>query len=256
MTVRARRRLLWAVLAGVLAASGPVVRAQNAPGSPSASAIPDQSRPELAKRTLKLQNTEYWYEVFSPAGHDNTRELPAVVLLHGAGDQPDPMIAAWQDFALRNEIVLLAPALPPRLDFEPIAPEVFRRMVKQAEGEWPINPQRIYVFGHSAGGYLALDAAAFDSDLFAAVAVHASFLAPAYTGILEAARRKTPIALYIGDRDLRVPVSKVEGTRDLLRQRGFPVHYVLLPGHDHNYYALAEQINEDAWRFFQSQRLK
>ena len=247
------RWLLLATLAGVLAG---VAWGQAGTGTPQAPSIPDQGRPEFAKRTVKLERAEYGYEVFSPAGHDSTRQLPAVLLLHGAGDQPDPMIAAWQDFAVRNGVVLLAPSLPQRLDFEPVAPEVFRRMVKQAVGEWPINPQRVYVFGHSAGGYLALDAATFDSDVFAAVAVHASFIAPAYGGIVNEARRKTPIALYIGDHDQWVPVSRVEGTRDLLRQHGFPVHYVLLPGHDHNYYALAEQINDDAWKFFQPQRLK
>ena len=38
-------------------------------------------------------------------------------------------------------------------------------------------------------------------------------------------------------------------TRDLLRQAGFPVLCVELEHHDHNYYARADEINADAWKF-------
>jgi hypothetical protein len=41
----------------------------------------------------------------------------------------------------------------------------------------------------------------------------------------------------------------VRQTRDLLMKSGFSVHYVELKNHDHNYYALADEINSDAWEF-------
>jgi hypothetical protein len=43
------------------------------------------------------------------------------------------------------------------------------------------------------GGYLAFDGAMFESQYFAAVAVHANRIADEYTGILARAQRKTPI---------------------------------------------------------------
>jgi len=100
------------------------------------------------------------------------------------------------------------------------------------------------------GGYLAYDAAMFESQYFAAVAVHAMRIADDYTGIVTHALRKTPISIYIGDQDQFFKEPDVRKTRDLLRNAGFPVRYVELRGHDHNYYALSDHINQDVWKFF------
>ena len=105
------------------------------------------------------------------------------------------------------------------------------------------------------GGYLAFDGAMFESQYFAAVAVHANRIADEYTGILAHAQRKTPIAIYIGDHDQFFTIASVHKTRDLLLKSGFPVHYVELINHDHDYYALADEINADAWKFMMQNRL-
>jgi dienelactone hydrolase len=126
---------------------------------------------------------------------------------------------------------------------------MFKCLVEDAKLKASIDPRRLYVFGHSVGGYLAYDAATLDSEYFAAVAVHAMGIAEEYVSIVDKAKRKTPIAIYIGDRDQLVPIAGVQRTRDLLRKAGFPVHYVELRDHDHNYYDLAGQINADAWNF-------
>jgi enterochelin esterase-like enzyme len=52
-----------------------------------------------------------------------------------------------------------------------------------------------------------------------------------------------------------VALRGVRKTRDLLKKSGFPVHYVELQGHDHNYYSLSEQINSDAWDFLRKVEL-
>ncbi|MGH9763945.1 MAG: alpha/beta hydrolase-fold protein, partial [Blastocatellia bacterium] len=155
-----------------------------------------------------------------------------------------------------NEILLIAPNLPRDPAFEPIAPEFFKRIVDTVAHEAPVDPHRTYVFGHSMGGYLAFDAAMFDSDYFAAVAVHASFIAPDYLDILDRAKRKIPIALYIGTDDKLVRLADVRRTRDLLLARGFPLQYEELKNHDHDYYAISRAINNDVWAFFRKQRLK
>ena len=118
--------------------------------------------------------------------------------------------------------MIIAPELPRKLEFEAVAPGVFRCMVKEAASLTSLDPNRIYLFGHSMGGYLAYDGAMFDSDLFAAVAVHAMGIEPQYGDIVKRARRKTPIKIYIGDRDQFVPIEGVRGTRDFLVNEGFP----------------------------------
>lgn len=181
--------------------------------------------------------------------------LPAIVLLHGAGDQAGNMVEAWKKFAAKKKIVLLAPQLPRDVKFEDSAPKVFRCVVENARQSIAIDPSRVYVFGNSMGGYLAYDAAMFESRYFAATAVHAMRIADDYVSILDHAERKTPIVIYIGDHDQFFKEESVRQTRDLLRKAGFPVRYVELKNHDHNYYAVADQVNEDAWKFFEENPL-
>lgn len=207
---------------------------------------------DINSRSAHCDNIEQSYMYFSPSP---TQNLPAVVLLHGAGDQPVNMLNAWKSFAAKKKIVLLAPELPRDVKFEQAAPRVFRCVVEDAKGVTSIDPKRVYVFGNSMGGYLAYDAAMFESEYFAAIAVHAMRIADDYAWIVDRARRKTPIAIYIGDHDQFFTQESVRQTRDLLLKFRFPVHYVELRRHDHNYYALSDQINEDAWNFLKEFRL-
>lgn len=181
--------------------------------------------------------------------------MPAVILLHGAGDRAQNMLEAWRHLASKQKIILLAPDLPRDPKFEDVAPQIFRCVVEDAEQQVRIDSSRIYLFGNSMGGYLAYDAAMFESEYFAAIAVHAMRIAEDYEWIVTRARRKTPIAIYIGDHDQFFSQDSLRKTRNLLRKAGFPVHYVELENHDHNYYALSDEINEDAWRFLKENSL-
>jgi poly(3-hydroxybutyrate) depolymerase len=203
-------------------------------------------------RVARCGGVEQSYLYYSP---DKDHPLPAVMLLHGAGDRAANMVAAWKRFAEKQKVVLLAPELPRDPKFEDAAPRVFRCVVEDAKQFVAVDAQHVYLFGNSMGGYLAFDGAMFESQYFAAVAVHANRIAEDYVGIVERAQRKTPIAIYIGDRDQFFSVESVRKTRDLLMKSGFPVHYVELANHDHNYYARADEINADAWRFLKENRL-
>ena len=225
--------LLWLVTGG--GAAAPVVRAAHDDW-----------------RDVTCGNGHYRYILFSPMRH---APVPAIVLLHGAGGEPRSMVDAWKDLAGREGVALIAPVLPMAAAFEAVAPPVFRCMVEDAGRSVALDPRRIYVFGHSMGGYLAYDAAMLQSRYFAAVAVHAMGIAPDWDWIVDSAARRTPVAIYIGDRDPLVGLENVRRTRDLLLARRFPVHYVELPNHDHDYWALSGTINADAWDFLKRQSL-
>lgn len=203
-------------------------------------------------RTVRCGGFVQTYLEYSP---DKGHALPVVVLLHGAGDQAGNMVDAWRHMAKKKNIVLLAPQLPRDVHYEEAAPKIFRCVVEDAKQHVGIDGQRVYLFGNSMGGYLAYDGAMFQSQYFAAVAVHAMRIAKEYEWIVSCAERKTPIAIYIGDHDQFFSIDDVRHTRNLLRKAGFPVHYLELEDHDHNYYAQADAINEDAWRFFEQNRL-
>jgi poly(3-hydroxybutyrate) depolymerase len=203
----------------------------------------------------KLQQDYVYFTPEKLAKAGAAEPAPVVVLLHGAGDRAENMIEAWKRFARKQGIVLLAPRLPREIKYEEFAPQAFRCVVEDARKSIAIDPSRVYIFGNSMGGYLGYDAAMFQSRYFAAVAVHGMRIADDFAWIVTRAERKTPIAIYIGDHDQFSSEESVRRTRDLLLKSGFPVHYVALVSHDHNYYAIADEINADAWKFFESVRL-
>jgi predicted esterase len=203
---------------------------------------------------ITCENARYEYVLYLPTPGTASADAaprPVIMVLHGAGDHADLFIDTWKKLARKENVVIIAPELPRKAEFEPLAPTVFRCMLKDAASLTPLDPRQTFLFGHSMGGYLAYDAAIFDADVFAAVAVHAMMIEPAYQGIVKRARRKTPVKIYIGDQDQLIPLAGVRSTRDLLIREGFPVEYQELKGHDHNYDALSDQINADAWKFFQ-----
>ena len=209
---------------------------------------------DIKSRSILCEGREQPYLYFSP-DFSNSEKLPAVMLLHGAGDRAANMVDAWERFATKHKIILLGPELPREEKYEESAPQIFRCVVEDAKQFVRIDSKRVYIFGNSMGGYLAYDGAMFQSQYFAAVAVHGMRIADDYTWILSRAQRKTPIAIYIGDHDQFHSVESVRKTRDLLRRSGFFVHYVELGNHDHNYYARSDEINSDAWKFMKANSL-
>src|SRR5690348_7647800 len=87
-------------------------------------------------RKVRCDGVEYRYELLTPAGAD---VLPAVLLLHGAGDHAASFIETWKPIAEKKHIVLIAPELPRELKFEQAAPSVFRCMVEDAKQEAAID---------------------------------------------------------------------------------------------------------------------
>jgi poly(3-hydroxybutyrate) depolymerase len=198
------------------------------------------------REAVRCGSADYTYLFSSPG---KAEPMPALLLLHGAGGHPDYMIESWQAVAAKNGIVLVAPEIPRTATFDGIAPRVFRCMVEDARTRAKIDPRRVYVFGHSMGGYLTFDTAMFESEYFAAAAVHAGAISPDYADIVGFARRKMPILIFSGDKDQTITIESTRWTRDLLLARGFSVEFVELKGHDHHYDAVADKINPEIWKF-------
>lgn len=208
-----------------------------------------QRETEVVQNSLTFRGSDYQYFLVAPENSGRAQALPVLFLVHGGGGDGLDFLQFWRDFARQNRIILLAPTFRFGADLEKQVPDLFPAFVEDAKKYSRIDPLRVYLFGYSAGGYSTFDAATLDSTYFAAAAVFSGIITPDYDWIVQRARRKTPIAMYIGDHDQFFTLAEARRTRDLLLANGFPVHYLEIAHQDHNYGAISSSVNQDAWSF-------
>ncbi len=132
------------------------------------------------------------FKLFAPAGHAGEM-LRLVVMLHGCTQDPDDFAAGTRMNALAQDdgFFVLYPAQAARSNahkcwnwFSPTdqrrgagEPALLAGMVRHVLQTYPVDPDRVYVAGLSAGGAMAAILASEYPDLFAAAGIH-SGIAP------------------------------------------------------------------------------
>jgi poly(hydroxyalkanoate) depolymerase family esterase len=176
------------------------------------------------------------YKLFIPGRRG--RAMPLVVMLHGCTQDPDDFARGTRMNQLADErgFLVLYPAQPARSNaakcwnwFLPGdqrrdagEPAIIAGMVRQVAQQHPVDAERIYVAGLSAGAAMAAILASEYADLFAAAGVHsglppgaaedvASAFAVMHTGRLRPgprrpapARPSRPTIVFHGDNDKTV----------------------------------------------------
>lgn len=191
-------------------------------------------------------------------GADAEALAPLVVLLHGSGRNGKSLIDKWAPLAGKEGIVLAAPdSFTGRgWGMRDDGPDFLHTLVEMLRVQHDVDPRRMYLFGHSAGGVYGLGMAVLESEYFAAVAVHAAALNPSIVPYIENAPRKMPIGIWVGTNDNLFPLSVVRATRDTFNERGFSVQLTEIGGHTHWYYDRAPDINKKVWEFLRTARLE
>ena len=135
-------------------------------------------------------------------------------------------------------------------------PQFIRAVIDDVAAKHSIDRGRIYLFGSSGGAVYSLTLSMLESQLFAATAVHAgAWRAPNEFRAVPYARRKIPIAIFIGDKDEYFPLFAVRKTQSALEQAGHPVSVTVIAGHRHPYSEVALEVNRNAWQFMKANRL-
>jgi poly(3-hydroxybutyrate) depolymerase len=212
---------------------------------------------KVSRETIESQGKKRTYYLMVPQNASSDHPAPLVLLLHGSGRNGQSLMDKWKDLGAKEGIVLVAPdAWTPegwRTGWD--GPDFLHDVLSEVKAKYPIDQRRMYIFGHSAGAVFALYMGLFESEYFAAIAIHAGALRPSDGEIAARATRKIPFHIAVGTVDPNFPLEAVRGTRDLLLKNGFSVELIEMKGHDHWYYDLAPKINATAWSFLKDKKL-
>jgi poly(3-hydroxybutyrate) depolymerase len=212
------------------------------------------SKPQ--KQTLLFDGAKRTYYVFIPSGL--TAPAPLLLLLHGSSRDGMSLIDPWRRLAQKQGIILVAPDSrdPEVWDQRADGPDFLHAVITEVESKNSVDPRRVYLFGHSGGAMYALYLSIAESEYFAATAIHAGALLESNFKLIDFAKRKIPIAIWIGSVDAAFPLNQVKATQAAFKAHGFPVDLHVMPGHDHNYYSVEGEVNNAAWQFLQRNRLE
>lgn len=212
---------------------------------------------EIQKETFTSQGKTRTYYLYVPPTVKPGTPAPLLVLLHGSGRDGLSLVERWDKLARKEGIILAGLDSTNSKQWHPTddSADVLHDLVEGLKAKYPVDPHRIYLFGHSAGASYALMLSLQESEYFAATAVHAGALPPEASFLVSRAKRKIPLAIIVGTVDPYFSLTTVRETRDTLNGKGFALELTELPGHDHNYYDIAPKVNQMAWDFLSKHRL-
>ena len=213
------------------------------------SCVSASAKDDITKELINSNGKTRAYYLYVPS--TVKAPSPLIIMLHGSNRTGVTLVEKWKDFAKKEGIIIAGP------DASNLAgwgspqdgPDFLRDLVEALKTKYPVNPRRVYLFGHSAGASFALHMSLMESQYFAATAIHAGALAPDDMSLIDLAKRKIPISIQVGDSDQFFPLKAVRATRDALKEAGIPVELIEIENHDHWYYDKAAKFNQTAWDF-------
>lgn len=219
---------LWtlAVLAASLAPASCGSSSSGASSASSSGSSSGASRPADPAITVDLQGRPY--TIKAPAGLDPKNPVPLLVMLHGFTTDPSKTIDPGEDMdkymgmsaeTEKRGIVLAIPkgtydttlrawswnGTDACCGWDTMANDIgyLAAMIEEVEKKYPIDPKRVFVLGHSNGGFMANRLACDLADRFAGVV---SLAGETYLDQTKCAA-SAPIAFLQaqGDKDTTVP---------------------------------------------------
>jgi predicted peptidase len=235
-----------------------------------------QSRIQKKTYFFKEANKEMEYGLFVPSGYaaPNGKQVggaekkwPLMVALHGLGSNPQQILRyrGLTDLAEKHGYVVAAPmgynqrgwygARVPNRKVEPEnLPELSEKDVMNVleivRKDYSIDPDRIYLMGHSMGGGGTIHLGMKYPQLWAGLAP----IAPAlFRPVADLERIKhLPVIMIQGDEDRLVPVTNVRRWAEQMKKLEMTHEYIEVPGGDH--VRVAFQNMPKVFEFFNKQK--
>ena len=166
--------------------------------------------------------------------------LPLVIALHGAGTSEDFWFEAFGapliELARRHAFLVAAPRTSDLM----ARPQAIDELLDQLLRVYPVDPDRVFLLGHSMGGMAAARIQATGSPRISGVVCIAG-VSPLAEG--------APVLVLAGELDPIVPLAQLEGVVAEAKQAGWPVRLQVFPERGHTVFlrdAIAHGLREIA----------
>ncbi len=111
----------------------------------------------------EYEGTKYFYYIPETANSRRKTALRTLVLVHGKDSAADAFVEMWAEVAEKIRVAIVAPVFDSRVfpDYNglniqgPRADLKLLEIIKDANSIWPINTEKFYIYGHSAGAQFA-----------------------------------------------------------------------------------------------------
>ncbi|HXY37532.1 MAG TPA: PHB depolymerase family esterase [Planctomycetaceae bacterium] len=199
------------------------------------------------------------YRVYVPSKYDKSKKYPLITLLHGAGGDEnnffDRYEGRWPKLAQeRGFIIVAVNGRGPLSGYQKAngAERDVLDVTDLVEKNYNIDPNRVYLAGHSMGAAGTWLIGLTHRDRFAALAPIAG---SRMSGLLESALKsgpKIPLMIVAGAKDALVPVAGCRAAAKKAKELGYDVKYLEYPDGDHISVAISSV--KDIFDFFEAHK--
>jgi len=175
------------------------------------------------------------YRMFVPKEYDGTKATPLVIALHGMGGDEDSMFDGYSQ-NLKKEAARLGflVACPKGRTiasmYRGTAEKDVMDVLAEVQRDYKVDANRIYIMGHSMGGFGTWSIAMNHPDVFAALGPFAGGGMPGGMAKI----KHIPEYVVHGDNDKTVAVTSSRAMVEAGKKLGAPIEYVEVPGGSHS----------------------
>jgi predicted esterase len=174
------------------------------------------------------------YRLFIPEGYDGSKTAPMVVALHGMGGDENGMFDGYGkeltgDAQAHGFIVVAPKGRGPAAMYRGDAEKDVLDVIAEVERDYKVDKSRVYLMGHSMGGFGTWSIAVAHPELFAALGPISG------GGDANGMVKIKDIPQYVthGDNDKTVNVNSSRTMVAAGKKAGAPITYVEVPGGSH-----------------------
>ncbi|MBV9874733.1 MAG: prolyl oligopeptidase family serine peptidase [Verrucomicrobia bacterium] len=227
-------------------------------GTSFAETIPGQHPQEFDGTVSRLVHIKYLLFIPDAYGDGAAKRWPLILYLHGGsrrGDdieklrEPEFGLTALVEKDKSFPFIVLSPQCPEGEYWTDT--EALIGLLDEVENKYRVDPARVYLTGHSMGGFGTWYLAYKHPERFAAIApMSAPFTVTAWASRL----KDMAIWAFHGAKDNLVPIGGDEELIDALKSLGNDARFTVLPGRDHN--ILDAYKNQELYAWFLQHVLK